>query len=337
MSPKSRGIGCLDAHCDSLILREVRGEPLTLSNDPAYHVDLRRLRAGDVEAVIMMVGDSRIHQSLRLIDGVHQLAADRPKDFAVCTSAREVRAANRAGRLAIVMSVEGQAMFEENLGHVRLWHRLGVRMFSLTHGEGKFPPGRSEPSYALQWDAAFFGLITERQRATLLRQSRGLTPFAAQSVDEVGRLGAIVDLAHCNDRAFYDVLDRATGPVCVSHGNCYAQCPHARNLTDDMLKALAKRGGVLGVCFWGPFVAERPAEASVERLCDHIVHALEVMGEDHVGIGSDFDGVDLRETCVVESPAKVPDIWRTLEARGVGVGVIRKIAKDNFLRLLPDR
>jgi membrane dipeptidase len=319
----------LDAHNDSIILRQVRGDPMDFADvDAAYHVDLPRLRKGGIGAMFVMVGDTNVLQSLRLIDAVHGMAAAHPDDFSLCLTAAQVRRANREGRIALVMSIESQTMFAERLENVRNWHRLGVRVASLTHGEGQ----RGSPG-ALQVDRSHFGYLSPQQRDTLRRQCKGLTPFARESLVEMARLGLVCDLAHANDRAFWETLERAECPVCFTHGNCYALCQHSRNPTDEMLKALAERGGVLGVCFYRLFIDEKGA--TLARLADHFMHALDVMGPDHVGIGTDFDGIAEHEVPMIEDAGRLGALWRELEGRGVSERTLRKIARDNFLRLLP--
>ena len=321
----------LDAHNDSIILRDVRGDVMDFAAvDEAYHVDLPRMRQGGMGAVFVMVGDSDLAQSVRLIDAVHRMCRAHPEDFALCRTQREVRNANRKGRIALVMSIEGQAMFGENGAGLRLWHELGVRVASLTHGEGN--RGRVRGA-ALQIDGSYFGFLTPRERATLLRQTRGLTAFGRESLAEMARLGIPCDLAHANERAFWEALEYAEGPVCYTHGNCYALCPHARNCTDEMLAALAQKGGVIGICFYGVFVSQ--GEPSLDLLVEHFLHALEVMGEDHVGVGTDFDGIGSHQTPVIPDAAGLPALWKALAEKGVSQRVLKKISRDNFLRLLP--
>jgi len=320
----------LDAHNDSIILREVRGDPMDFADvDPAYHVDLPRLRKGGIGSMFVMVGDSKMLQSLRLIDAVHAMCENHPDDFTLCLSAADVRRANRAGRIGLVMSIEGQVMFAERLENVRNWHRLGVRVASLTHGEGQF----GGPAHALQADPSHFGYLCAEVRARTARRTKGITAFGRRSLEEMGRLGIVCDLAHANDRTFYDALEHGPGPFAYTHGSCYTLCPHTRNCTDDMLRALAERGGVIGICSYEKFVdAENP---TLERLADHFMHALDIMGPDHVGVGTDFDGICPHERTVVEDAGEVGALWEELERRGVGRGTLKKVARDNFLRLLP--
>ena len=329
--PKYDNLLTLDAHNDSIILREVRGDVMDFAAvDNAYHVDLPRMRRGGMGSLFVMVGDSDLGQSVRLIDAVHRMCQAHPDDFALCRSQRGVRAANRKGQIGLVMSIEGQAMFAENSAGLRLWHELGVRVASLTHGEGNRGRVRSA---ALQIDASYFGYLSPQERATLRRQTRGLTAFGRESLVEMAHLGIACDLAHANERTFWEVMEWAEGPVCYTHGNCYALCPHTRNCTDEMLKSLAEKGGVIGICFYGSFVSA--ADPCLDQLVEHFLHALEIMGEDYVGVGTDFDGIGEHQTPVIPDAAGLPRLWKALADRGVSQRVLKKISRDNFLRLLP--
>jgi membrane dipeptidase len=316
-----------DGHCDSLILREQREDAMDLAvTYPIYQVDLPRLRAGGMDCLWTMVGDSDLRQSEVLIDAAYCMCEAHPQDFAICATASEVRAARASGRIAIVLTIEGQRMFEENLAGLRLRHRSGVRVASITHGGG----GRPE----LQHDRSYFGYITPEQRENLHLQSKGLTPFGREALAEMARLQIAVDLAHINDPAFWEVLDLADCPVCYTHGSCYALCPHSRALTDDMMRALAQKGGVMGIAFYRAFIdVDNP---SLDRLCDHFVHALEIMGPDHVGIGSDFDGTSGLLRPIPEDVSQMEVLFVALAQRGVGSEVLEKVAGENWLRMLPE-
>lgn len=317
----------VDAHCDSLILRCVRDDPMDLADvNPVYQVDLPRLRQGGMDCLFTMVGDNDLAQSSLLIDAAHGMCLAHPADFAICTTASEVRRARAEGRIAIVLTIEGQKMFEEDLAHLRNWHRLGVRLASITHGGGRRPE--------LQYDPSHFGYVTAEERENLRQQSKGLTPFGREALAEMARLGIAVDLAHINDAAFWEVMEIAECPVSYTHGGCYALCPHSRALTDEMMVALAKKGGVMGIAFYKRFI--HPETPSFDRLCDHFVHALEVMGPDHVGIGSDFDGTSALLRPIPADVSKLEDLFEALASRGLDEQVLRKIAGENFLRMLPN-
>ncbi len=316
----------VDAHCDTLIRRQNKSDAVDLTRpDPSYQIDLPRLRAGGVDCLFCMVGDRDLDASVSLIDAVYRMCGDPNGEYALCRSAGDVRDARAAGKVAIVMTIEGQVMFRERLGHLRTWHRLGVRLASLTHGDGRPPE--------LQYSDSYFGYITAAERDTLRRQSKGLTPFARESLAEMARLAMPVDTAHCNDAAFWQIMEEAEGPVCYTHGAAYALCPHSRSLTDEMMRALAERGGVMGIAFYPGFIdREQP---TLERLADHVLHALDVMGSDHVGIGSDFDGLPMWSEAIPADVSGLDDLFQAVARRGVDRDTLAKVAGQNFLRLLP--
>lgn len=315
----------LDAHNDSLILRLGRGDPLDLAAvDPVYQVDLPRLRQGGVDCLFCMVGDNDLEQSSILVDAAYEMCRAHPDDFSLCVTASEVRTARGMGKIAIVLTIEGQKMFNESLAHLGNWHRLGVRVASITHGGGRRPE--------LQYDPSYFGYISPQERENLRRQSKGLTSFGREALAEMHGLKIPVDLAHINDVAFWEIMHMAECPVCYTHGSCYALCRHSRALTDEMMVALAEKRGVMGIAFYRGFIdRENP---SLDRLCDHFLHALEVMGPDHVGIGSDFDGTSRLERPIPEDVSMLEELFQALTKRGVDEGTLGKIAGENFLRLL---
>lgn len=316
-----------DGHCDSLILRQVRDDPMDLADvNVVYQVDLPRLRQGGMDCLFTMVGDNDLAQSSVLLDAAYEMCRAHPADFTICETASAVRRARAEGKIAIVLTIEGQKMFNEDLSRLRNWYRLGVRLASITHGGGRRPE--------LQYDPSYFGFIGAEERENLRQQSKGLTPFAREALAEMARLGIAVDLAHINDVAFWEVLDIAECPVCYTHGGCYALSPHSRALTDEMMRALAQKGGVMGIAFYKAFIDRK--EPSLDRLCDHFLHALEVMGPDHVGIGSDFDGTSGLLRPIPQDVSSLEELFVALARRGVDEGTLEKLAGENLLRMLPD-
>jgi membrane dipeptidase len=315
----------LDAHCDSLILRYDRDDPMDFADvNPMYHIDLPRLRAGGVGCLFCMVGDNDLQQSGILIDAAYEICRRHEDDFEICLNATDVRNVRAENKIAIVLTIEGQKMFNESIGQLRNYHRLGVRLASITHGAG----GRPE----LQYDKSYYDYISVRDREDLRRGSKGLTPFARESLEEMARLHIPVDVAHINDAAFWEIMETADCPVCYTHGCCYALTPHARNLSDEMMKALAEKGGVMGITFYPPFVHQ--TEPTLDRLCDHFVHACEVIGPDHVGIGTDFDGMPGPAHPIPEDVSKLEMLFEALARRGLDEQSLRLIAGESFLGLL---
>jgi membrane dipeptidase len=185
-------------------------------------------------------------------------------------------------------------------------HRVGVRSIGLTH---------NPRSWAADGNAED-------------RNGSGLTAFGVRLVEEMNRLGMLVDVSHINERGFWDVMEVTRRPVIASHSDCKAVCDHPRNLDDKQIVALANNGGVMGVTFVPGFIdAKAP---TLERLLDHIDYAVQVAGADHVGIGSDFDGGG---TALKDATA-FPRITEGLLKRGYSEGDVKKILGENHLRVL---
>ena len=357
MQPEDRDANpwALDAHCDSVYMREfLRGEglpPEMQGVDPNtfFRVTLPRLREGDVRCLFVNVGDIGLLTSSAIIDRLYTCAEEHKKDVSICRNAAEVTRTVESGRLAIVMACESSFLFLGRLDLLRNWHRLGVRVASISHGEGQEGLGwfagialekdsriQAKNSLALQGSPSRDAYMDSREREGLRRSENGLTEFGRSAVEEMVRLGMVCDLSHANDATFNDALTIAEatgeGRFCCTHSNCFALCNHARNLTDEMMESLAAIGGVMGLCFFGEFIVRH--DPSLERYVDHILHALDLMGPDHVGIGSDYDGVPPDAFMAITHPGHMDDLWSALRDAGVHTSTLKKIAHENFLRLL---
>ena len=323
------------------------------------HMDLVRMAEGGLDAEFFSIyvaaqyaklgGAAR--RALELIDAVRALAAAHPERVELATTAAEVRAVAARGRIAALMGIEGGHAIEDSLGALRSFHALGVRYMTLTHTNTNnwCDSSGDKP----RW--------------------RGLNDLGRQVVREMNRIGMIVDVSHISDEAFDDVLETSTAPVFASHSSCRALCNHPRNLTDDMIRALAAKGGVIQINFAAgfldedfrkqaqPYSAMARAEARekhkddlealrkamwellktpppfprppLSRLIDHIDHAVKVAGADHVGLGSDFDGVSALPVGMEEC-SKLPAITCELLKHGYAEEDVLKILGGNTLRLM---
>ena len=216
-------------------------------------------------------------------------------------------------------------------------------MVNLTHGEGTDGltnliksryknKAKIIQSGALQVTPSSERILSKTERAKLYKNEKGLSEFGKAAVEEMAKLKIVCDLSHANDAAFWEVLNLTSGKVCVTHSNCASLCGQARNLTDEMMKALAEHGGVMGLIFYGEFIDEH--KPSLQRYVDHILHALSIMGLNHVGIGTDYDGVPPGAFMAIPNPARMNDLWEALDKAGVDHKTMRKIAHENFLGLL---
>jgi len=347
----------VDSHIDTL--QRVLNENVDVSRrQPTGHVDLPRLKEAGMVApffalwVPTFYKDSEaVRRTLQLRDAMQSLLDAHPDQIELATSAADVRRIARAGKIAAVLTLEGGHQIADDLAVLRVYHRLGIRSMTLTHFRNN------------HWADA----STDRP------QHNGLTDFGRQVVREMNRLGMIVDVSHVSDKTFYDTLETTTKPVIASHSSCRALSDVPRNMSDEMIRALARNGGVISINFGAGFLnpedaealrrrigeavaAEpalsgraldefaaseyareydqmKPASATLEDALAHIDHAVKVGGIDHVGIGSDWDGIN-SVPAGLEDVSKMPALTAALFRRGYSEGDVRKILGGNLLRVL---
>lgn len=305
--------------------------------------------------------DHYAKRTLELIDAVYQQAAKHPDQMQMAFSPEDIRAAHRAHKLAALMGIEGGHSIENSLALLRDYYRLGVRYMTLTW------------SNTNEW-ADSSGDIEDPKVA----HHNGMTPFGDEVVREMNRMGMMVDISHVSDATFYRAIAVTKAPVIASHSSARAICDAPRNMTDDMLRAVAKNGGVVQVNYFSAFLSQdyRNAMTAVQPeikkatdelkakykaegkevnfadleklqrsyldkiprpplsvLIDHIDHIAKVAGIDHVGLGSDFDGVSGQLPQGIDSAADLPKITAALVARGYSEQDIEKVLGGNLLRV----
>lgn len=281
-------------------------------------LDFPQMRAGGIDAAFFAVDVTRAWRNhlAYAMDAIGYFLADladAADEGVLARSADDLLAARAAGRPAAVLVIENSDALEGSLQILHAFHALGVRSITLTHN----------PS---SWAAAGCG---EAECGS------GLTRFGVALVREMNRLGMLVDVSHISPRGFTDVLRVSDRPVIASHSCCAALADHPRNLTDDQLRALAQQGGVIGITFVPVFLdaswrdADWPRVPGIDRLLEHVDHAVQVAGIDHVGIGSDFDGGGT----ALQSAADFPSITERLLARDYSEADVRKIMGVNTLRV----
>lgn len=314
------------------------GVDLTVPN-PRLHTDIPRLRRGRVGAQFWSAWVSPDsarprEEALRMIAAARSLA-DRYEALEAALTADDIVRIHREGRIASLVGVEGGASIENSLETLRAFHELGVRYLTLTHNRNT------------DWaDAA----------ADSARHG-GLAPFGEQVVREMNRLGMFVDLSHVSPGTMRDALAVSAAPVIFSHSSARALVDHPRNVPDDVLRLLRANGGVAMVNFYPEFVSvevmrwaaaraaipqERRREweaanprpsATLAQVADHVDHIRRVAGIDHVGIGSDFDGIS-SVPVGLEDVSTYPALFAELLRRGYSEGDLRKIAGQNLLRAM---
>jgi membrane dipeptidase len=274
-------------------------------------IDFPKMRAGGVDAAFFAVDVTRawknhLTYALDALGYFEEEVERLAGEALIARSAADISKAKGEGKLAAILVVENSDGLEGSLNVLRMLHRVGVRSIGLTH---------NPRSWAADGNAED-------------RNGSGLTAFGVRLVEEMNRLGMLVDVSHINERGFWDVMEVTRRPVIASHSDCKAVCDHPRNLDDKQIVALANNGGVMGVTFVPGFIdAKAP---TLERLLDHIDYAVQVAGADHVGIGSDFDGGG---TALKDATA-FPRITEGLLKRGYSEGDVKKILGENHLRVL---
>ena len=317
-----------DGHNDTPVERVHRGEaPLNwMQRDPAYHMDVPRMREGGFDGGFFIVGNGPTADVMYTLERTLQQIDAYPDALRLILSSQDVEEARTRDQIGILMAIEGaQRWLRGELDMVRLFYRLGIRCLGITHGEGGDEEG------FLQGSRSPFGPCTLAERDAERKNALGLTDFGREVLRLSNELGLVTDLAHINDHAFYEVLDLSTQPVAMTHTAICALCPHWRCLTDEQIRALADKGGVLGIAF-APFFIH-PEAATIARLVEHVCYVAELVGVDHVAIGSDFDGLG-RIQPVVPDISQLPLLTQSMLAHGLSEAEVAQIWGGNFLRLL---
>lgn len=350
----------LDTHCDtpSQILRL---RDLSLDNHHS-HVDFPKLRRGGVDGVFFALyvpasleTEDAMEYAARMLSGVQKAVSDNPDVSAFACSYDDAMANKAASRISIFLGLENGSPLGESFERLQYFHDNGVRYITLCHSADN--------------------QICD-SCASAVKRWGGLSPFGKELIRQMNRKDMLVDVSHVSDDTFYDVLDCSTRPVVATHSCCRALCDHPRNMTDDMIRALAQAGGVIQINFYPIFldpgfravldksgISERgeriesdfiaaPSDAqkraawnavqdelealkrpSYRLIADHIDHVVDLVGIEHVGIGSDFDGIEVTPSGM-ENISLMPLLFDELRSRGYSESDLARIAGLNFFRVL---
>jgi len=346
----------IDSHIDTLQRVLMDNADLT-QRTTRGHVDFPRLREGGVNAPFFALwvptyykGADAVRRTLDLRDAMQRVLDAHPDQIALALNAPDVERITKSGKIAAILTVEGGHQIDNDLAVLRIYYNLGIRSMTLVHFTNN------------NW----------ADSSTDKPVHNGLTAFGKEVVREMNRLGMIVDISHVSDKTFYDTLAVTTKPMIASHSSCRALSPVPRNMTDDMIRALAKNGGVIGINFGEGFLNPKDAEmlmhavrktdtapakegpvldkytkdqlekelatkvpsfGTLDDAVKHIDHAVKIAGIDHVGIGSDFDGISAAPKGL-EDISKMPALAAALRQKGYTEQDIRKIFGGNTLRVL---
>lgn len=332
----------IDLHADTL--QRVLDEGVDLATaSPHGHLDIPRMRAGGLNVQFFSLwvhpaahpGARAVERTWRLIAALKEQIARHPDKLELATSPADIERITAAGRIAAAMGIEGGHAINGRIELVEEFYRAGVRYMTLSWANSNEICGSSGDQ----------------------GRERGLSNFGREVVKLMNRLGMMVDISHVSDRTFYETLELSACPVIASHSNARALCDHPRNLTDDMLRALARQGGVCCVNFYPVFLdvnyyqnysgggygmdeasAREKQKSSAlpmvsyHTVVDHIEHIVNVAGIDHIGLGSDYDGIP-SVPAGLEDISKLPVIADELARRGFDVQSIAKILGGNVMRV----
>ena len=333
------------------------------------HLDAVRMREGGLDAQFFSIwvepnvygsgGARAVERADAQIAKVRALAEEHPETWTLAATAEDIRRAAAEGKLSALMGLEGGYAIDGKIENVERYFRMGVRYMSLTW------------TYSLPWAGS---------SGDSAGQARGLDDFGRRVVAEMNRLGMMVDVSHVSDKTFWDIMEVSSSPVIATHSNARAIAPEPRNLTDEMIRAVARTGGVVCVVFYPAFVepgwravkdrldaeiaplvseagrraqgngsikriardrvrereyAKRLPPVPVSRVVDHIDHIVRLVGVDHVGLGSDFDGIQAVPAGLA-SVAELPNLTAELLRRGYTEEDVAKILGGNVLRVMEE-
>jgi membrane dipeptidase len=333
------------------------------------HLDAVRAKEGGLDAQFFSIwvepdlfgggGANAVKRADVQIEAVRNLTTRHPETWELATTAADVRRISTSGKIAALLGLEGGYAIDERIENVDRYYQMGVRYMS--------------PAWSVS--TSWAGSSGDE-----VGKTRGLNDFGKQVIREMNRLGMMVDVSHLSDKAFWDIVNTSTKPVIATHSGCRAITNVPRNLTDDMIVALAKTGGVVNVIFYPEHIepgysekkkkvdaeiapmVQRASEAekggvaqkklardrvrtaeylkrlppmSVTRVVDHIDRIVKLVGIDHVGIGSDFDGVQV-VPADLKSVADLPNLTKELLKRGYSESDVDKILGGNMLRVMEE-
>lgn len=303
-----------DAHCDtaSKILDLKAGLRAN-----SCHADLERMRSSGswVQVFAAFVNPDayrgcELRRALQIIDGIYREAEANSDLMTVCTSMLEIKRALAENKLAALISIEGGEALQGELASLRMLYRLGTRSLCLTWNyRNELADGVGEGASA-----------------------GGLSAFGRCVVEEMNRLGMLVDVSHISEKGFWDVLENSKAPVIASHSNSKTVCDHPRNLADAQLKALGDNGGIAGINLCPGFLSNT-GTASIDDIIRHIEHVASMAGEEHIGLGCDFDGIKYTP-CDVKGVQDIYRIFDRLLALNYPEEFIEKFSCGNFMRIV---
>lgn len=236
-------------------------------------------------------------------------------DIALAATADDILENAAAGKISAVLTVEEGGVLNGQIERLETLYERGVRLMTLMWNYENCIGHPNSRDTSVMW--------------------QGLKPFGMEVVDRMNALGMIIDVSHASDGTFRDVLERTKGPVVASHSNCRALADHPRNLTDEMIRALANAGGIAGLNLYGVFLGTED-ESRTEEMTAHILHMIDVGGSEFPAIGTDFDGFDGMKTLDIPDVSYMDRLWEALRKKGIKEDELDRIWNKNVLRVLQE-
>ena len=324
-----------DMHCDTIAeiyaKRQAGEECGILKNN--LHIDLEKMERGDYAVQNFAVfahmenlkGKMPLPEyALRLIDTFFTELRRYPDRIGIVRSFRDIEKNMAEGRMSALLTMEEGAICQGKLEYLRIFYELGVRMFTFTWN---FP---NELAYPNRYE-----YLGPGQDSFVPETEKGLTEKGFEFLEEMERLGIIADVSHLGDKGILDVISHAKRPFVASHSGARAVCRHCRNLTDEMIRALAERGGVAGINYYAPFLKDADKKMPLHGLCSdmvaHMKHMKQVGGIGCIGLGSDFDGIDTATD--MKDCSGMQLLADVMSREGFTTGEIEAVFHDNVLRV----
>lgn len=314
----------IDLHCDTL--GRFLWEPGRNLRENDFCIDLTKMRkAGSLAQFFACfiyakqfagegIWEQGFEEALKMIALGKKEFAENADWIALATNYEEIKKNQEAGKMSAILTVEEGGILNGKMEHLEKLHAQGIRLITLTWN----------------WENCI-GFPNSREDAVM---QQGLKPFGIEVVNRMNELGMLVDVSHLSDGGFWDVMKHSRKPVVASHSNARALCNHPRNLSDEMIRALAENGGIAGVNFYPAFVQESN-KITAEHLAGHVAYMYQLGGEDFVAIGTDFDGFDDGESTITNI-GQMEEVYEAIRRRGFSSAQMDKIRSGNALRVIKE-
>lgn len=309
-------MGIIDLHCDT-IGHLIDNKNLELKKNN-LSIDIEKLRVGNSLAQFFALYidfakyNKPFNRAMDMLNKFYEEIEKNNRDISVVRNIGDLEINREEGKISAFLTIEEGEAIEGSLKNLRNFYELGVRLMTLT------------------WN--YENAIGYPNCKEELR-NKGLKPFGLEVVEEMNKLGMIIDVSHLSDGGFYDVAKYSKSPFVASHSNSREMCNHSRNLTNDMIRVLSDKGGITGINFEKSFLNEGGSRSDVESMLRHVMHIYKVGGIDVLAIGSDFDGIDPKNL-EIGSFDKIDKLTDGLKKSGFNESEIDKILYKNALRVI---